>query len=158
MSVALPTLHVFGLGAALGGAAVMLAWRVRETTRAVTERSIVVPPLAMSTGFAMFAAPSARVPLAWAAAAFLAGALVLAVPLARSSTLVRRGDEVVLRRSPAFLAVLLGLLAVRLALRGWIEDVVSPVQTGALLFVLAFGMILRWRVGMLVAYRRLTRA
>ena len=30
-------------------------------------------------------------------------------------------------------------------------------QTGALLFVLAFGMILRWRTRMFLEYRRLTR-
>jgi membrane protein CcdC involved in cytochrome C biogenesis len=29
-------------------------------------------------------------------------------------------------------------------------------QTAALFFVLAFGMILRWRMSMLFAYRRLT--
>lgn len=155
MPAALPLPHLFGFGAALAGGAAMLAWRVRETTRAVTERAIVIPPLAMSTGFAMFAAPSARVPWTWAAAAFLVGALLLSYPLARTSRLTRRGDAVVLQRSPAFLVILVGLLVVRLALRGWVEQVVSPIQTGAIFFVLAYGMIVRWRLGMWREYRRL---
>ena len=44
---------------------------------------------------------------------------------------------------------------VRTALRAYVERVVTPLQTGALFFVLAFGMILRWRIGMLLEYRRL---
>jgi membrane protein CcdC involved in cytochrome C biogenesis len=35
--------------------------------------------------------------------------------------------------------------------------VVTPVQTGALFFVLALGMIVRWRTGMLLEYLRLRR-
>src|SRR5512141_1128232 len=62
----------------------------------------------MSTGLAMFLAPAARVPPAWAGAAFLLGATVLSIPLARTSRLVRRGDVVVLERSGAFLWVVLG--------------------------------------------------
>jgi membrane protein CcdC involved in cytochrome C biogenesis len=142
----------------LAGAAGMLAWRVRETRAAVSTRRIVAPPLGMSTGFLMFLAPAARVPWSWASGAFALGALVLAVPLARTSRLVRRGDEVRMERSRAFLWILLGLLAARTALRAYVERVVTPAQTGALLFVLAFGMIARWRVGMLLEYRRLTAA
>lgn len=133
----------------------ILAWRMRETRTAVTERSIILPPLAMSTGFAMFAVPVFRVPAWWAVLAFVAGAALFAVPLARSSRLFRQGDVVLLQRSRAFLAILLGLAAVRFALRGWIDQYVSAEQTAALLFVLAFGMILRWRIGMLRAFRRL---
>ncbi len=145
------------LVATLAGAAVMLAWRVRETTTPVTARKILVPPLGMSTGLVMFLAPAARVPWTWATAAFAAGALVLAVPLSRTSRLVRSGDVVVMQRSRAFLWILLGLLVVRLVLRSYVERVVTPVQTGALFFVLALGMIVRWRTGMLLEYLRLRR-
>ncbi len=139
----------------LAGAAAMLAWRVREARTPVSTRKIVVPPLGMSTGFLMFLAPAARVPWAWASAAFAVGAIVLAIPLARTSRLVRTGDVVWMQRSRAFLWILLGLVAVRTALRAYVEQVVTPLQTGALFFVLAFGMIARWRLGMLVEYRRL---
>jgi len=39
----------------------------------------------MATGFSMFVVSGFRVPLAWALAAFLIGALVLAYPLIRTS-------------------------------------------------------------------------
>jgi membrane protein CcdC involved in cytochrome C biogenesis len=139
------------------GAAVMLAWRMRETKGSVSTVKIVAPPLGMSTGFFMFVAPAFRIPWSWAGAAFAAGALVLSIPLARTSRLVRQGDQVLMQRSKAFLWILLALLAVRFALRAYIERIITPMQTGALFFVLAFGMILRWRAAMLVSYLRLRR-
>ena len=138
----------------LGGAAVMV-WRYQETRTPVTTRKIVIPPLGMSTGFFMFVRPEPRIPWAVALGAFLFGALVLSIPLARSSSLERQGDQVVMRRSNWFLLILLGLLAVRVLLHDYVGHLLPPLQTGALFFVLAFGMILRWRLGMYLSFRRL---
>jgi membrane protein CcdC involved in cytochrome C biogenesis len=158
MPFALSGHPLLAVAASLAGAAGMIAWRLRETSRPITVRRIVAPPLGMSTGLAMFVAPAARVPWAWAAAAFLLGAVVLAIPVARASRLVRRGDTILLERSRAFLWILLAVVAVRFALRAWVELVLTPPQTGGLFFLLALGMILRWRVAMLREYRRLTAA
>ena len=146
---------LFGSAASLVGAGVIIAWRLHETRRPVKPSGIIIPPLGMSTGFAMFAAPQMRFPFWWGVVAFLAGAGIFAVPLAHTSRLERDGDTIVMRRSPAFLVILLVLVAIRFALRSYIDQFISPLQTGALFFVLAFGMILRWRVGMLLEYRRL---
>lgn len=142
------------VGTSLVGASAMIAWRLREASRPVTIAKIVGPPLGMSTGLAMFLAPAVRVPWSWAAAAFLLGAAVLAIPLARTSTLIRSGGVVLLRRSPAFLGILGALVVARLMLRAYVERVASPAQSSGLLFLVAFGMILRWRVGMLRAFLR----
>jgi membrane protein CcdC involved in cytochrome C biogenesis len=147
---------LFGPVAAVAGAATVMAWRVHETRRPITVRGIIIPPLGMSTGFMMFAAPQLRLPWSWAAGAFLVGALLFSWPLARSSRLERAGDVIVLRRSRAFLLILLLLAALRFTLRSWIDRVISPLQTGALFFVLAFGMILVWRLRMLRDYRALS--
>jgi membrane protein CcdC involved in cytochrome C biogenesis len=137
------------------GAAAVLAWRMRETTRPVTARSILIPPLGMSTGFSMFAYPPARIPPSWALLAFLVGASLLAYPMIKTSKLVRDGDVIFLRRSRAFIGIVLGLVAIRFGMREYIGHYLSAIQTGSLLFVLAFGMIVRWRAAMYVEYRRL---
>lgn len=137
------------------GAAAVVAWRLRETTRPVTARSILIPPLGMSTGFGMFAYAPTRVPLSWALAAAILGATLLAYPMIKSSRLVREGDVILLKRSRAFLAILLALVAIRFALREYVGHYLSPLQTGSLLFVLAFGMIARWRTQMYAEYKRL---
>lgn len=141
---------------ALLGAGVIVVWRLREARSPVSLRKIVMPPLGMSTGFSMFFYPPTRVPLPWAAGALLLGVLIFAEPLIRTSRLTVQGSEILVRRSPAFLGILLALVAVRFALRTWLETFVGPLQAGALFYLLAFGAVVRWRVSMLLEYRRLT--
>lgn len=106
----------------------------------------------MSTGFCMFFAPQCRIPLSWALGAFFLGAIVLAYPLLRTSRLVRVGPNVMMQRSNAFFLVIVALAIVRTAAHGYFDRFLSITQTGAIFFVLAFGMILHWRVRMYRQY------
>lgn len=151
----MPSLKVLSLISSIVGAAVVMLWRVSETRSPISARKILLPPMGMATGFAMFLVPVFRVPWTWALDAFLLGALVFAYPLLRTSRLVREGDHVMLQRSNAFLAVLLVLAAVRIGARGYLDEILSVQQTAGLFFILAFGMILRWRTRMFLQYRAL---
>ncbi len=133
-----------------------MTWRIREARGPVSLKKIVLPPLGMATGFSMFIVPAFRIPWSWALGAFFIGAIVLAYPLLRTSKLVREGDVILMQRSSAFFTVILALAAVRLLARGYFDSILTVQQTGALFFVLAFGMILRWRVRMLLEYREFT--
>ena len=144
------------LMSSIAGFVAVMAWRIREGRTAVTIRKIVIPPLGMATGFCMFIAPAFRVPLVWAEVAFLTGALILAYPILRTSRLTLDGDAVMMRRSGAFFVILVVLAVVRMLARGYLDTVISVEQTAALFFVLAFGMILRWRASMFFEYRKLT--
>lgn len=151
----LPILRpILRIGPIVGGIA-LLAWRVRETRVPVTARAIVMPPVAMSTGFLMFLAPMTRVPWSWAIGALALGALVLSWPLVRSTRLEPRDGVIYVRRSRAFMAILLCLLALRLALHDYVGHLVSPLQTAAWFYLLAFGMIVRWRAVMYRKYQAL---
>lgn len=141
----------------VGGVAVLL-WRVRETRVPVTVPAIVVPPLGMSTGLLMFLWPPMRIPWTWAVGAVALGWAVLAWPLVRSSRLEVRDGEIYLKRTRAFLAILLGLLGVRLLLHDYVGHLVSARQTASLFYLLALGMVARWRTGMYRQFRRLTVA
>lgn len=144
------------VASAILGFLVVLAWRIREGRTAVTIRKIVIPPLGMATGFSMFFVPAFRVPWVWAAGAFVLGALILAYPLVRTSRLALHGETVMMHRSASFFVVMIGLGIVRILAHSYLDTLMSIQQTAALFFVLAFGMILRWRMSMLFAYRRLT--
>ena len=93
---------VTSIGAALLGAIAVLLWRIREGRTPVTARKILIPPAGMATGFCMFVVPMFRVPWLWALIAFLLGALLLAEPLTRTSSLQRVGDQIMMQRSKAF--------------------------------------------------------
>ena len=146
---------VLRIGPIFGGVA-LLTWRVRETRVPVTARSIIIPPVAMSSAVFMFLSPLTRIPWSWAISSFLIGFLVLSWPLVRSTRLELRDGVVFMQRSRAFLVILLGLLAVRLLLHDYIGHLVSPLQTASLFYLTAFGMIVRWRVGMYRQFRRIT--
>ncbi len=138
------------------GLAGVLAWRVREGRTAVTLRKIVMPPVGMATGFCMFFVPRFRVPWEWGLAAFLVGAVVFAYPLLLTSDLHLQNGVIRMKRSSAFFAVIIVLAVVRYLARGYFDRFLSLEQTGAIFYLLAFGMILRWRLKLLFAYRALT--
>jgi membrane protein CcdC involved in cytochrome C biogenesis len=140
----------------LAGLAAVLAWRVREGRTPVTIKRIIIPPIGMATGFSMFVVPAFRIPWAWAACAFLIGAAGLAYPLLRSSRLVREGEAIMMKRSNAFFLVVITLAVIRIVGRSYLDTILDLDQTAALFFVLAFGMILRWRMRMFFEYRQLT--
>lgn len=162
MMVALPPIPPFfakaagSFLAAGAGAIVVIMWRLREARSAVSLRKIIIPPLGMATGFSMFVDSAFRVPWAWAASAFLIGAAVLAWPLLLTTRLERQGETVRMRRSSAFLAVILVLAAIRILARGYFDKILTPQQTAGIFFILAFGMIVIWRAKMLMDFRRLT--
>lgn len=148
----------YSVAGSLAGLAGVLAWRVREGRTAVTARKILIPPMGMATGFSMFAIPAFRVPISWAVTAFLTGAIALAYPLLLTSTLERTGGSIMMKRSGAFFTVVIALAAIRYLARGYFDSLLSIEQTGGLFFILAFGMILRWRMNMFRKYRELTAA
>ena len=149
-------LRELSLLASLVGASAVMVWRVQEGRTAVTTKKILIPPIGMATGFSMFVVPAFRFPLLWAVCAFLLGAVVFAYPLLRTSRLVRDGEVIMMQRSNVFFVVVIALAAIRILAHSTIDRFVDVKQTAALFFVLAFGMILRWRVRMFFQYRKLT--
>jgi membrane protein CcdC involved in cytochrome C biogenesis len=138
------------------GAVVVIMWRLREARSAVSLRKIIIPPLGMATGFSMFVDSAFRVPWSWAAVAFLVGAAILAWPLLLTTRLELQGHTVRMKRSSAFLVVILVLAAIRLFARGFFDSILTAQQTAGIFFILAFGMIVIWRAKMLFDFRRLT--
>lgn len=132
--------------------------RMKASHRPVTIRKILIPPLGMSTGFLMFVVPETHVPLLWALIALLVGWFIFSYPLIRSTRFERVDEEIFATRSRSFAFILLGLLAIRLILHEVIQRYVSIPQTGGLFFLLAFGMIVRWRVYMYKHYKEVVAA
>ncbi|MHA0857495.1 CcdC family protein [Paenibacillus sp. CMAA1364] len=128
--------------------------RTKTSNTPVTIKKIVIPPIGMSTGFFMFVVPMTHIPIWWALVSFLLGWFVFSYPLIRGTRFKVVDDQVYTDRSKSFIFILLGMLAVRLLLHQIIERYISIPQTGSLFFILAFGMIVHWRVFMLKEYKR----
>ena len=139
----------------LFGFTAVLLWRVREGRTPVTAKKLLIPPAGMALGFGMFLAPGFRVPWSWGVEAFLIGAVLLAWPLLATSRLRREGGRIWMKRSRAFFAVIVVLALTRYAAREYFDRFLTIEQTGALFYLLAFGMIVRWRAKLYLAYRAL---
>lgn len=126
--------------------------RMKAANRPITKRKIIIPPLGMSTGFMMFIVPQTHIPLLWAIVAFLVGWFLFSYPLIKSTKFEKRDGQIFVTSSKSFMFILLGLLTVRLLLHEFIQQYITVVQTGALFFILAFGMLLHWRLYMLRHY------
>jgi len=140
----------------LFGGLMLIALRIRAGRRPATLRKIVMPPLGMATGFIMFAFPVTHIPWLWALSAFGTGLLMFSFPLVVSTRLEKVQEDIYVRRSKAFIAILAVLLLIRLLLHGVVEDYMTIPQTGVIFYLLAFGMIVPWRLAMLSDYLRLS--
>lgn len=130
--------------------------RMKASNRPVTIKKIIIPPLGMSTGFLMFVEPDVRIPILWGLLSFLVGWFIFSYPLIRGTKFEKIDGQVFIKRSRSFVYILLGLLAVRLLLHGYIEEHISLPQTAALFFLLAYGMITHWRLAMYRQYKQIT--
>lgn len=144
--------HVASILVSLLGGFMVIFLRLKAIKKPTNLRKIIIPPLGMATGFMMFVVPDTRIPWLWALIAFAAGALFFSVPLIRSSRLEVLDGEVYMKRSKAFMWIIIGMLMFRSVLHDWVESYVTITQSAGIFFILAFGMILTWRIFMLRAF------
>jgi membrane protein CcdC involved in cytochrome C biogenesis len=135
----------------------LIILRIRAGKQPTSLRKIIIPPLGMATGFMMFAFSATHIPWVWGVSSFLTGLLIFSFPLIVTTRLERVESEIYVRRSKAFIFIMLTLFVIRLALHRVVEQYMSIPQTGAIFYLLAFGMIIPWRLAMISDYMRLQK-
>lgn len=90
--------------------------------------------------------------------AFGLGAVLLAILLMQTSHLTVEGPVVMVQRSSTFFLVIIALASLRFFARQYICAYVTLPQTASLSFLLALGMITRWRTTMYMQYKRIVRS
>ncbi|WP_349410777.1 cytochrome c biogenesis protein CcdC [Pseudalkalibacillus sp. SCS-8] len=135
-------------------ASVVLVIRLKAAQKPATLKKIILPPIFMSTGFLMFLYPAARVSWSEALEAFVVG-MLFSLLLIRTSTFEKRADDIYLKRSKAFIFILIGLLLFRILMKIYFGQRISVEETSGLFFILAFGMIAPWRIAMYYKFRKM---
>ncbi|WP_027416971.1 CcdC family protein [Aneurinibacillus terranovensis] len=141
---------------ALCMALMVFAVRMRASKKPASVKKIILPPVFMSTGFVMFLLPPFHVPVEYAIIAFFVG-MLLSYPLIATSRFEIVDNDIYLKRSKAFVFILLGLVLLRMILKTYIGMYINYSETAGLFFVLAYGMILPWRIAMYFGYLRVQR-
>ncbi|GGN99897.1 CcdC family protein [Saccharibacillus kuerlensis] len=139
-----------------GMASMALVMRIKASKRPLSVRKIMMPPVGMATGFFMFVIRDIQIPWTGALIAFLVGWFLFAYPLILGTQFEQIGSDLFVKRSKAFLVILVVLIVIRLGLHSYVERFVTLPQTGGVFFILAFGMILHWRLNMLRRFKRMT--
>ncbi|MGD6965202.1 CcdC family protein [Rossellomorea vietnamensis] len=128
--------------------------RMKAQKKPVTARKIILPPLFMSTGALMFLIPMFRVTLAEMVEALIVG-MIFSIFLVKTSRFEVRDNDIYLKRSKAFAFILIGLLLVRIAAKIVLSSSIDYGQLSGMFWILAFGMIVPWRVAMYMQYKKL---
>jgi membrane protein CcdC involved in cytochrome C biogenesis len=138
---------------AIGMAMLAMFVRMKAAKKPATAKKIILPPLFMSTGALMFVVPMFRVTCLELFEAMAVG-LVFSILLIKTSKFEIRDNEIYLQRSRAFVFILFGLLVLRIILKLLLSSTIDYGELSGMFFILAFSMILPWRIAMFLQFRR----
>jgi membrane protein CcdC involved in cytochrome C biogenesis len=141
---------------AIGMGTLALFVRMKAAKRPTSAKKIILPPVFMSTGALMFLFPMFRVEFLQVIEALAVG-MLFSILLIRTSKFEIKDNEIYLKRSKAFMYILVGLLLVRLVAKVILSATIDVGELGGMFWILAFGMIVPWRVAMLIEYKKLHR-
>jgi membrane protein CcdC involved in cytochrome C biogenesis len=133
---------------------VAFKFRMKETQRPVSAKTIILPPIFMSTGALMFIFPYFRITSYELVEALTVG-MMFSILLIKTSKFEVKENQIYMQRSKAFMFILVGLLLVRLVAKIILGATLELGTLSGMFFMLAFGMIVPWRLTMYFQYKKL---
>jgi len=143
------------IAAILMGSAVLMI-RMKAAKKPVTAKKIILPPLFMSTGALMFIFPYFRVTPLEITEALIVG-LIFSIVLIKTSNFEVRKEGIYMKPSKAFPFILIGLLVIRVVMKLVLSSSIDIGALSGMFWILAFGMIVPWRISMFIQYRKISR-
>ncbi|WP_313892325.1 cytochrome c biogenesis protein CcdC [Psychrobacillus sp.] len=130
--------------------------RAKAAKKPATAKKILLPPVFMSTGALMFVFPFFRVHPMQIVEAIIVG-MLFSIVLIWTSKFERKDGEIYLKQSKAFIFILFGLLIVRLVGKIVLSSSIDVGELSGMFWLLAFGMIIPWRIAMYWQFRKLQK-
>lgn len=137
------------------GAGVIVV-RMKAQKYPVNEKKIILPPFFMATGALMYVVPYFRLTGSEILESVVVGVLFSSVLIVTSHFEIH-GNQIYLKKSKAFPIVLISLLVIRTVLKVFISNSIDPGQLAGMFFLLAFSMLVPWRIAMLLRYKKLKK-
>jgi len=151
--------HYYVIGstimAILMGSFVMVV-RMRASKKPTNEKKIIIPPIAMSSGALMFLFPQFRVPPMQILEAAAVGVVFSTILIATSKFEVK-GQDIYLKRSKAFVFILVGLLIFRVVAKMILSSSIDVGELAGMFWILAFAMLVPWRIAMLLQFKKIKK-
>ena len=134
----------------------VFAIRMKASKKPATVKKIILPPFFMSTGALMYVFEPFRLSGTEIIEAILLG-MFFSIFLIMTSRFEIKDEQIYIKRSKAFVFVLLGLIVVRTLLKFILSSSIDVGEIGGMFFLIAFSMIVPWRVAMYYQYKKLER-
>ena len=108
----------------------------------------------MSTGALMYIFPEFRLTPMEIFESIIVG-MLFSILLIKTSKFEIKGEDIYLKRSRAFLLILTGLLVIRIIAKLILSSSIDFGELSGMFFLIAFSMILPWRLAMYRDYKKL---
>ncbi len=129
--------------------------RMKAAKKPASARKILLPPLFMSTGALMYIFPEFRLSPMEILESVVIG-MLFSILLIKTSKFEIKGEDIYFKRSRAFAIILIGLFVIRIVAKLILSSSIDMGELGGMFFLLAFSMILPWRIAMYRDYKRLS--
>lgn len=137
-------------------ASLFIIWRIKATERPITKRKIILPPIMMSTGAFMYIFPAFRIGWQQILEALTIG-FFFSIILILNTKFEIREQKIYVKYSKAFGVILIVLLIIRTMFKFYLTLTIDVGETGGMFWMLAFGMIVPWRVAMYIQYNKMVK-
>lgn len=127
--------------------------RQKASKSPLSVKKILIPPVMMSTGALMFVFPYFRLSATEILEALIIG-LIFSVLLVITTKYEQKDDQLFVKPSKWFIGILLALLIIRTSLKSILSMTISPGEIGGMFFLLAFVMIVIWRLSMFIKFKQ----
>lgn len=127
--------------------------RQKASKSPLTVKKILIPPVMMSTGALMFVLPYFRLTATEIFEALVIG-LIFSVLLVITTKYEQKDDQLYVKPSKWFIGILFALLIIRTFLKSILSMSISPGEIGGMFFLLAFVMIVVWRLSMFIKFKK----
>ncbi|EHL79157.1 MULTISPECIES: CcdC family protein [Bacillus] len=128
--------------------------RLKAAKKPTSVKKIILPPIFMSTGSLMYLFPQFRITPMEMLESIMLG-MLCSIILIKTSRFEIRDNEIYLKRSKAFVYILVTLLIVRLIVKAILSTTIHVGQLSGMFFLLAFSMIVPWRIAMYIQYKKM---
>jgi len=130
--------------------------RMKAATKPVSPKKIILPPFFMSTGALMFVFPYFRITGQEILEAAIAG-VIFSFLLIKTTKFEIKENDIYLINSKVFIYILFGLLAIRIVAKFILSSSIDVGPLGGMFWMLAFCMIVPWRIAMYINYKKLAK-
>lgn len=144
---------ISSIGAALMAILVLLV-RLKAAKKPASAKKIVLPPIFMTSGALMYVSPDFRLTPMEILEVVIVG-IFFSIFLIKTSTFEVKDKDIYLKRSKAFVFILIGLLIIRIAAKSMLSTTIDYKQLSGMFFLLAYSMIIPWRVAMYTNFKKL---